>query len=197
MITRLTDEDLPSLRSLRVPVRDDLDAAVEKALRRCPEERFATAEAMEGALESCICGRPDASWERDLGALMDTLFADVRVDERAQLLGGASATAGEMDSPPFFAREARRLCDQSPVGATTRHEGGRERGRSRREWQRMAVVATLSAFTGLAALPWIGCYAESTPGHTAFGALARGVSGVFCARAHSTSVHSVPRMTSK
>ena len=61
----------------------------------------------------------------------------------------------------------------------------------------MAVVATLSAFTGLAALPWIGCYAESTPGHTAFGALARGVCGVFCARAHSTSVHSVPRMTSK
>jgi serine/threonine-protein kinase len=85
ILTRLVNEEIPPVRNVRPDVSPALEAIVLKAVRRNPDERYATAEEMRLDLEAYLRGRSDTVSERDLGRLMNELFATIRDEVRARI----------------------------------------------------------------------------------------------------------------
>jgi serine/threonine protein kinase len=77
-LTRIVSQDPPRLRSIRAEVAPELDAIVARALRRDPNERYPTAEAMRGELEHYLRGTAETASDTELGSLMGEAFADTR-----------------------------------------------------------------------------------------------------------------------
>jgi serine/threonine-protein kinase len=85
VLTRIVNEEAPSVRDVRPEVPPELEAIALKATRRNREERYATAEEMRLDLEAYLRGRSDIVSERDLARLMNDLFATIRDDVRSRI----------------------------------------------------------------------------------------------------------------
>jgi serine/threonine-protein kinase len=85
ILTRVGSEDAPSIRSARPDVSPELEAIVARALRRKPDERYQTAEAMRVDLERFLRGKQDAASDFELAKLMTEAFAAKRDNVRARI----------------------------------------------------------------------------------------------------------------
>ncbi len=99
VLTRIATTDAPSLRSVRPEVSPELDAIVARALRRNPDERYATAAEMQAEIESFLRGKqdeaPDAALARILNAEFEEKRDKVRARIQAFLAGLDTGTDGE------------------------------------------------------------------------------------------------------
>jgi serine/threonine-protein kinase len=114
-LTRIVSVDPPRVRSVRVEVAPELDAIVARALRRDPNERYPTAEAMRGELEHYLRGCADTASDTELGSLMGAAFAETRdavlarikahiamLPDRSSPDASSSITLLRQSIPPLF-----------------------------------------------------------------------------------------------
>jgi serine/threonine-protein kinase len=85
ILTRLVNEEIPTIRSVRPEVSPALEAIALKAVQRKPDDRYATAEEMRLDLEAYLRGRTDTVSERELGRLMNEMFATIRDEVRSRV----------------------------------------------------------------------------------------------------------------
>ena len=100
VLTRIASIDAPSLRSVRPEVSPELEAIVARALRRDPDERYATAAEMQAEIESFLRGKkqdeaPDTALARILNAEFEEKRDKVRARIQAFLAGLDTETGGE------------------------------------------------------------------------------------------------------
>jgi serine/threonine-protein kinase len=86
--TAITNADVPSPRSLNPQIHPMVETVILRALRRQPEERFATADEMHDALEQAMREAGLRGSPTDLGRFMEAAFADEESEQR-RLLGAA------------------------------------------------------------------------------------------------------------
>jgi hypothetical protein len=84
-MARLMNEDLSSVREVRPEASPELDIITMKALRRDPNERYATADEMRIALEDFLRVTGHLDVDRELGRLMNELFAQTRDEVRGRI----------------------------------------------------------------------------------------------------------------
>ena len=85
ILTRIVNEEVPPVNGVRSDVSPALEAIALKAVRRNPDDRYATAEEMRLDLEAYLRERNDGVSERDLSKLMNDMFASIRDDVRARV----------------------------------------------------------------------------------------------------------------
>ena len=85
VMARLANEDVSSVREVRPEASPQLDFITMKALRRNPDERYATADQMRVALEDFLRETGHLDFDRELGRLMNELFAQTRDDVRGRI----------------------------------------------------------------------------------------------------------------
>jgi serine/threonine-protein kinase len=90
------EEPVPSVRDKKPKLPIELDAIVQKALQKDPEDRFKTAADMQGALEDWLARTGRAVTTAKIGELMEKLFEE-------QILAGPL-----VDSTPFGSSFPRR-----------------------------------------------------------------------------------------
>jgi serine/threonine-protein kinase len=83
ILTSLAQEPTP-LRELRPEVPGDLEAVIQRCLRRNPEERFADIQLLDKALAACDCA---ASWSSEEAAAWWRAAGDPALAERSLLVG--------------------------------------------------------------------------------------------------------------
>ena len=76
-IQKLIHEPLPSLQALNPKVDETLEAIVVKCLARDPDERYATAEAVQNDLQHYLLGLQVASPRQELVAFLEEMFPDI------------------------------------------------------------------------------------------------------------------------
>lgn len=145
---------VPSLAELGVEVAPALQAVLDQALARAPEDRFATAAQLADALEACgvACAAEVAGWVKDLAA--DTL-----AQRTAALEGLEKLPAPDALAPPAPARPGPGAPAAVPRAPRRRRRagaaaGGRRVGPHRRppeDARRGAVRADDAARAGDAA----------------------------------------------
>jgi serine/threonine protein kinase len=103
ILTEITTQTPPTVRSIRPEISAELDAIVAKALCRDPNERYASAEAMRIDLEQFLRGKQDGTSDSMLARLMNDSFAAARDEVRARIKGFVAALpttdAGSPSSP--------------------------------------------------------------------------------------------------
>jgi serine/threonine-protein kinase len=85
VMARLLNEDVASVRDVRPEASPELDLITMKALRRDPEERYATADEMRIALEDFLRETGHLDVDRELARLMNELFAQTRDEVRRRI----------------------------------------------------------------------------------------------------------------
>jgi eukaryotic-like serine/threonine-protein kinase len=85
VMARLVNEDLSPVREVRPEASPELDIITMKALRRDPNERYATADEMRIALEDFLRVTGHLDVDRELGRLMNELFAQTRDEVRGRV----------------------------------------------------------------------------------------------------------------
>src|SRR5215471_685448 len=85
ILGKLTHVDIPKLAELRPDVDPRLIRIVERALKRYPNDRFATAAEMRTALLNYISTVPVAATKADVARTMTTLFAEHRVSVQREI----------------------------------------------------------------------------------------------------------------
>jgi serine/threonine-protein kinase len=85
VMARLVNEDVASVRDVRPEASPELDLVTMKALRRDPNERFATADEMRVALEDFLRETGHLDVDRELARLMNELFAQTRDEVRGRI----------------------------------------------------------------------------------------------------------------
>jgi serine/threonine protein kinase len=85
ILTKLINEDVPTVQSIRADVSPALEAIALKALRRNRDERYATADEMRVELEQYLRGKEDAASEKELARVMKDVFATTRENVRARV----------------------------------------------------------------------------------------------------------------
>jgi serine/threonine-protein kinase len=91
--TAITNADVPSPRSLNPKVDPAVEAVIMRALQKQPDDRFATADAMQEALETAMLQAGMRGSAIDLGRFMETSFADEETEQRRLV---AQAQRGEL-----------------------------------------------------------------------------------------------------
>jgi serine/threonine protein kinase len=84
MLTRITTEDAPLIRTIRPEVSPELEAVIARALQRDRDLRYATADNMRADLEHLLRGKQDGT-EAALARLLDEAFAETRDAVRARI----------------------------------------------------------------------------------------------------------------
>ena len=84
IVTRMTTDDPPLIRTVRPEVSEELETIVARALRRDISARYPTADAMRADLEQFIRGRQDGA-DTALARMLNETFKehDAREDSRA------------------------------------------------------------------------------------------------------------------
>jgi serine/threonine protein kinase len=85
VMARVVNEDVTSVRAARPEASPELDFITMKALRRDPDERYATADEMRLALEDFLRETGHLDVDRELARLMNELFAQTRDDVRGRI----------------------------------------------------------------------------------------------------------------
>jgi serine/threonine-protein kinase len=84
-LTALISAPIPLASSVRPEVDSELDAIIDKALQRKPENRYASADKMRQALESWARKHQPATDEPDLSGYVSEMFKDVRENIRKRI----------------------------------------------------------------------------------------------------------------
>ena len=84
VMARVVGEDVAPVRTHRPEASPELEAIAIKALKRKPDERYASADAMRDALESFLRGKNEP-FDRDLSRLMNETFAQTRDEVRDRI----------------------------------------------------------------------------------------------------------------
>jgi serine/threonine-protein kinase len=100
ILTKINSEDAPSIAAVRPDVAPELEAIVSKALRRDPNDRFPTAEAMRLALERFLRGKQDLASDALLATMMNEAFASTRDNVRSRIKSFLAALPAQTDSTP-------------------------------------------------------------------------------------------------
>jgi serine/threonine-protein kinase len=91
--TAITNADIPQPRMLNPKIDPAVEDVIMRALKRQPNDRFATAEAMQEALEQAMRGAGLRGSSSDLQKFMQATFADEEAQQRSMV---ASAERGEL-----------------------------------------------------------------------------------------------------
>jgi eukaryotic-like serine/threonine-protein kinase len=84
VMARVVGEDVGPVRAVRRDVAPELEAIAMKALKRNPDERYASADEMRDALESFLRGKSEA-FDRELARVMNDAFARTRDEVRDRI----------------------------------------------------------------------------------------------------------------
>ncbi len=87
IMIRVVNEDAPPARSVRSEVSPELDAIALKALKRDRSDRYPTADAMRSALEDVLGDTGIRAAEKELGRIMNSVFAQTRDEVRGRIKG--------------------------------------------------------------------------------------------------------------
>jgi hypothetical protein len=98
IVQRALTWSAPRVSSVRAEVEPALDAIVERALKREPDLRYATASEMREALEDFLSQGPTTS-SKELGRLMTLHFAAQREEREQQIQRWAGAFTAEHSAP--------------------------------------------------------------------------------------------------
>jgi serine/threonine protein kinase len=104
VMSRVVNEDVQSVRDVRPEASSTLDAIALKALRRDPDERYATADEMRIALEDFLRETGHLDVDRELARLMSELFAQTRDDVHRRIKSFLQKLPPGHHSPPGIAR---------------------------------------------------------------------------------------------
>jgi serine/threonine-protein kinase len=85
VLARIVNENVVSARAVRPDASPDLDRIALKALRRDPDERYATADEMRVALEEVLRARGYRALDTDLAGLMTHVFMQTRDEIRGRI----------------------------------------------------------------------------------------------------------------
>ncbi len=150
ILTRIATETVPSVRSVRPEVSPELDAIVLRALRHEPGDRYQTADAMRADIDQFLRGQDTATLEKELGRMMNEMFAETREGVRARIkafLANVSnfTTEGESPSLPGLTHSGELPALLSDSGGMARPPAsgtGVVTGHSSTERSASAVVET-------------------------------------------------------
>jgi eukaryotic-like serine/threonine-protein kinase len=78
----ILNDDIPKPSSVAPDVSPRLEAIIMKAMARAPSDRYATAAELQAALDEHLAELGSNHRNRDIGAAVAELFADVRADTR-------------------------------------------------------------------------------------------------------------------
>ena len=101
ILTRITTDHAPSIRTARADVSAELERIVAKALQRDLEARYATADAMRADLEAILRGKQDAA-DTTLAGTLNEAFAETRDAVRARIkafIAEVPPTSGSTSAP--------------------------------------------------------------------------------------------------
>jgi serine/threonine protein kinase len=85
VLNRIGRDDAPSVRTVRPEISPELDAIIARALRRDPDERYATADEMRVDLERFVRSKMDAETDTALARILEEAFASTRAHVRARI----------------------------------------------------------------------------------------------------------------
>ncbi|HEY1584253.1 MAG TPA: serine/threonine-protein kinase [Polyangia bacterium] len=92
--TAITNADVPSPRSLNGKIHEGVEAVIVRALAKKPDDRYATADAMQDALEEAMRKAGLRGTPTDLARFMTEAFKSEQAEQQALLL---KAQRGELD----------------------------------------------------------------------------------------------------
>ena len=122
VMNTVVNEGAQSLREANPNVSPELEAIVQKALARDPDQRYPTALELAGALELFIEHTGTGTSSRALGKVMRQLFDEERTRTRAiieaQLQEAEGASSDPHLIPPNIVRLSNRPGDESPIRGT-------------------------------------------------------------------------------
>jgi serine/threonine-protein kinase len=155
----ILNDEIPKPSSVAPNVPPRLEAIVMKAMARSPADRHATAAELQSELDEFLSEQGSNARNRDIGAAVADLFADVRADTRRVI---------EQQIKKVTALSAREYQSFRPLELASTVRTGGEAGRgatvtpSRSTRSRRLIAGTvLLAALGAAAFAW--SHAESEP----------------------------------
>ncbi len=107
VLGRIVNHDVEPVRSVRPDVSPALDRIAMKALRRDPDERYATADAMRADIDDYLRTVGEQGLEKELAGIMNDVFAKTRDEVRARIrafLEHMPADDGNEGSSPQIGR---------------------------------------------------------------------------------------------
>jgi len=96
ILTRIMNQPVPPVRSVRPEASPELEAIAMRAVAMRPDDRYATADAMRADLDHFLGGHEPAMLERELTQLMNEMFAETRDQVRARVKSFLAAAAAEL-----------------------------------------------------------------------------------------------------
>ncbi len=157
ILSKIVNEDVPSPATRRASYPPELEAIVNKALRRNPDERYSTAEELQLDLEHFARKQSAPSSAIELAKFLRTLFADELNQPEA---AAGSVQLGDGDGP-IGDEDAIELLDadipevEISVGSESAEE---ELKRRRARWRVAAVAVGSSLITVLAVVCWFALH---------------------------------------
>jgi len=119
-IHRLLTAPVPPVSSMRRDVSQSLDAIVDRALKKNPDERFSSALEMREAIEEYLASTGNAVRSDEVGHRVASMFTDVREAIKRQIqehVEGAGAPSGESSDSKVASPEPRRAREGTMVSA--------------------------------------------------------------------------------
>jgi serine/threonine protein kinase len=96
ILTRIMNQPVPPVRTVRPDASPELEAIAMKAVAMRPDDRYPTADAMRIELEHFLRGHDPGTLERELTQLMNELFAETRDQVRARVKSFLAAASVEV-----------------------------------------------------------------------------------------------------
>lgn len=160
-LERVRNADVPAPSSVKHELPRDLDAVVLKALAKNPDERYATGQEFEDALQTYVRRLSPPPSSRDLSEYLHALFdKDIETDTAAYrqvttITKTTAPTASKRPEPVARADRTRTLATPASRSSPTPKTAGR--GRAMAVTLGGAAVVAVTAFGGWAILkPPIG-----------------------------------------
>jgi hypothetical protein len=122
-MTKIVDMEFPRPSTLNPKVPPELDDITLRALERSPEKRYQTAQEMRDALERFLRSKGELIGETEIGALVDSLFADEHEDVKRDIkvymerLGSERGLAVSSPGQPLDETASERLRVLGRAGA--------------------------------------------------------------------------------
>ncbi len=104
VMSRVVNEDVASVREVRPEASPRLDVIARRALRRDPDERYATADEMRVELEDFLRETGHRDVDRELGRLINELFSRTRDEVRGRIKTFLQGLSAGVDTAPGLAR---------------------------------------------------------------------------------------------